>query len=34
MTHEQDFQTILTGRRSVKLFDTEVKIPREEMNDL
>ncbi|PCF43912.1 nitroreductase family protein [Staphylococcus delphini] len=34
MAHEQDFQTILTGRRSVKVFDTEVKIPREEMNEM
>ncbi|ARJ50618.1 nitroreductase family protein [Staphylococcus lutrae] len=34
MTHTQNFGEILTGRRSVKLFDTSVKIPREEMNEM
>ena len=34
MTVRNDFEDILMGRRSVKVFDPEVKIPHEEMDEI
>lgn len=34
MSLNNDFDAILTGRRSVKVFDENVKIPRSEMNEI
>ncbi|MFP4921673.1 nitroreductase family protein [Staphylococcus coagulans] len=34
MALNQNFEEIMTGRRSVKLFDESVKIPRSEMNEM